>query len=136
MTLAAMMTTGLVFAGQARAGTLFEDLGERPGLSRIVESAAALWQGDPRIGATFDNVNMTRFKRLLVDQLCQLSGGGCDYRGRTMQQAHKGLHLDTMQFNALAEGLQLAMDRLGVAFPVQNRLVALLAPMQRDVVTR
>jgi hypothetical protein len=28
------------------------------------------------------------------------------------------------------------MDKAGVAFPTQNRLLARLAPMHRDVVTR
>ncbi len=53
-----------------------------------------------------------------------------------MHDAHKGLHLDTRQFNILAEDLQLAMDRLEVPFSSQNRLIALLAPMHRDVVSR
>ena len=79
---------------------------------------------------------MPRLRRLLLDQLCHLTGGGCDYTGRDMAKAHRGLHLRTAQFNALAEDMQTAMDRLGIAFSTQNRLVALLAPMHRDVVTR
>lgn len=124
------------FAPTAQAATLFSDLGERPGLERLVESATAIWTADPRISATFEETNLVRFKRLLVEQLCQVSGGGCPYTGRDMRAAHKGLHLATRQFNVLAEDLQLAMDRLDIPFSVQNRLLALLAPMHRDVVTR
>lgn len=39
-------------------------------------------------------------------------------------------------FNALVENLQWAMDKEGVPFAVQNRLLAKLAPMQRKVVER
>jgi hemoglobin len=53
-----------------------------------------------------------------------------------MYLAHKGLHLDEAQFNALVEGLQAAMDDCDVPFRTQNRLLAVLAPMERDVVTR
>jgi hemoglobin len=34
------------------------------------------------------------------------------------------------------ENLQWAMDKEGVAFRAQNRLLAILAPMHRTVVTR
>jgi hemoglobin len=53
-----------------------------------------------------------------------------------MYESHKGLHLDRAQFNALVEGLQDGMDKYGVPFRVQNRLLAILAPMEHDIVTR
>lgn len=130
------LSLALFSVTEVQAGTLFSDLGDRPGLERIVEAATAIWTSDPRISATFEETNLVRFKRLLVDQLCQLSGGGCPYTGRDMREAHKGLHLVTRQFNILAEDLQVAMDRLDIPFSVQNRLLALLAPMHRDVVSR
>ena len=40
------------------------------------------------------------------------------------------------QFNALAEDLQVAMERTGVPPRFQNKLMARLAPMQRDIVTK
>jgi hemoglobin len=53
-----------------------------------------------------------------------------------MAEAHKGLHLATVQFNAIVEDMQTAMEQLDIPYSVQNRLLALLAPMHRDVVTR
>ncbi len=53
-----------------------------------------------------------------------------------MHAAHKGLHLATFDFNALVEDLQIAMDRADVPYWTQNRLLAILAPMYRDIVTR
>ena len=38
-------------------------------------------------------------------------------------------------FNALVEVLQAAMDAQGIPYAAQNRLLALLAPMHRDVIT-
>jgi hemoglobin len=37
-------------------------------------------------------------------------------------------------FNALVEVLQVSMDARGIPFRHQNQLLALLAPMHRDVV--
>jgi hemoglobin len=127
----------MVMAGPSRAAeTLYSDLGERPTLVRIVDDATNRWLADQRIKDTFDDVNIDRFKKRLVDQLCEVSGGPCHYTGRNMYLAHKGLHLDEAQFNALVEGLQAAMDDCDVPFRTQNRLLAVLAPMERDVVTR
>lgn len=115
---------------------LFHDLGGRDGIATIVDDATSNFLSDPRIKATFDNTNMDRFKTNLTDQLCVVAGGPCVYKGHTMSQAHKGLHLTNADFNALVEDLQSGMDKAGVPFATQNRLLARLAPMQRDVVTR
>ena|ERR1700733_6604310 len=115
---------------------LYHDLGERQGIATIVDDATANFLTDPRIKDTFDNTNMDRFKGLLTDQLCVVAGGPCVYKGRTMHDTHKGLHLTNADFNALVEDLQAGMDKAGIPFATQNRLLARLAPMQHDVVTK
>jgi hemoglobin len=115
---------------------LFHDLGGRDGIATIVENTTANLLADPRVKATFDNTNMDRFKANLTDQLCLVAGGPCVYKGQTMSAAHKGLHLTNADFNAVVEDLQGGMAKAGIPFATQNRLLARLAPMQRDVVTR
>jgi len=122
---------------EARADdTLFADLGGKPGINLIVTKATANFLADKRIAATFDQTNMVRFKAKLAEQLCAVSDGPCKYTGHSMAAAHKGLHLTNADFDALVEDLQNALDAAGVPFRVQNRLLARLAPMQKDVVTR
>ena len=116
--------------------TLYHDLGEQAGISKIIDFALTAWASDSRISDQFDNVRFDWFKGRLVAQFCELTGGPCKYPGRDMHAAHKGLHLDTAQFNALVEDLQSAMDQAGIPFWTQNRLLALLAPMKRQIVTR
>ena len=70
----------------------------------------------------------------LSDQLCQLSGGPCVYKGPDMKTAHADRDTTRAQFNALVEVLQVSMDARGIPFTRQNQLLALLAPMHRDVV--
>jgi hemoglobin len=115
---------------------LYASLGERPGIQRIVDALAVLWLDDARIKDDFDNINMEHLKLRLVDQLCEVSGGPCHYKGRPMGPSHKGLHINQAKFDAVVEDLQTAMDQVGIPFRVQNRLVARLAPMERDIVTR
>lgn len=124
-----------LLATPARAGTLYADLGERPGLSSIVEDLLRRALIDPRIKETLDDANIERLQGLLILQICNLTGGPCLYPGRTMKTSHADLQLRSRHFNALVEHLQDAMEAHGVPFRTQNRLMALLAPMHRDIVT-
>ena len=53
-----------------------------------------------------------------------------------MDESHRKFGITNGDFNALVEDLQTAMNHADVPFGTQNRLLALLAPMQRDIVTR
>jgi len=116
--------------------TLYHRLGGQSGVARIVEIAHTIILADDRVKADFDNINPDHIKPRLVDPICQLSDGPCVYRGRPMAAAHEGLDLTRAKFNAVAEDLQTAMGQVGIPYWTQNRLMALLAPMQRDIVTK
>ncbi|MGH6798548.1 MAG: group I truncated hemoglobin [Roseiarcus sp.] len=130
------LAAGLSLRPAVADDSLYRDLGGRAGIIKIVDAAIGLWFADPRIKDQFDNINPDWFQKRLVDQFCELSGGPCHYKGRDMHAAHKGLHLGIAQFNALVEDLQTAMDKAGIPFWTQNRLVAILAPMEHQVVTQ
>ena len=130
-----MLATLLPSAARAE-GTLYEKLGGQPGVARIVEGAVTLFFADPRLRDDFDNIAPARLKSRLADYICQVSGGPCQYRGRSIAASHAGLHINRARFNAVAETLQTAMEEAGVPYWTQNRLLALLAPLQRDIVTQ
>lgn len=128
------LLTGL--AAWAADDALYRDLGGDEGIARIVEGMVDRAYADPRIQKKFDGVNPKALKESLRRQFCALSGGNCVYEGETMKKSHAHLAVDKADFNALVEDLQLAMDEQKVPFTVQNRLLALLAPMHRDIITR
>jgi hemoglobin len=115
------------------AGSLYDDLGQGDGISRIVKGLLVRVHQDPRTVDYFDGVSDKRLQDKLTELFCQLAGGPCTYTGHTMQQAHGGLHIDQKAFDALVEDLQDSMDENHVAYATQNRLLALLAPMSREV---
>ncbi len=116
--------------------TLYSELGGNNGLTKIVANAIKRWEQNPVLAAQFKNADTERLEKSLVQQFCALSGGGCKYEGGDMKTVHEKMGVDTHQFNALAEDLQTALSENGIASSVQNRLIALLAPMKRDVVTK
>ena len=109
---------------------------EKEGIQRIITDFIGRVTSDPRIERRFDGANLDRLNLLLVQQVCYLTGGPCEYTGKDMKSEHAAMGLRNDDFNALAEDLQLSMDREGVAFAAQNKLLAKLAPMQRAIVTK
>jgi hemoglobin len=116
--------------------SLYAELGADSGLTKIIAAAIKRWEQNPALAEQFKNADTERLEKMLVQQFCALTGGGCKYEGGDMKTVHEKMGVDTRQFNALAEDLQNALTENGVANSVQNRLIALLAPMKRDVVTK
>ena len=108
----------------------------KDGISRIVDDLVDAVQKDKRTEEIFHASDFVRLRRTLKEQICYILNGGCDYTGRDMNKVHEDHGSTAAEFNALVELLQDAMDREGVAFSTQNRLLAKLAPMKRDVVRR
>lgn len=129
-------TTAAPSANPAAAPAgLYQALGEKPGITRLMDDFVNRLVQDPRIGGHFKEVKPSALKESLTDQICQLSGGPCQYEGADMKSAHADMDINKGHFNALVEVLQTAMDAQGIPFAQQNRLLALLAPMHRDVIT-
>lgn len=106
------------------------------GIRRIVDRFVASNFADPRIGEIFINQDKVRLKRTLFEQFCYILNAGCSYTGRDMKTAHKNMGVQQGDMNRLVENLQAAMQVEGIAFSAQNRFLAKLAPMRRDVVER
>lgn len=109
---------------------------EKAGLDRITRTLVKTYKSDPRIKDIFAAADETRLQGLLSEQFCYILGGPCHYSGRDMKQAHADMGLQTADFNALVEDLEAAMDEERVPVWAQNKLLAKLAPIKRDIVTR
>ena len=131
-----LFATGTALAQTAApADQLYRSFGEKPGLVVLMDDFMARLLADPRTGPHFKPSDQQRVKEQLVEQLCALSGGPCVYKGADMKSSHANLDIKKSDFHALVEVLQQSMDARGIAFREQNRMLALLAPMSRDIIT-
>lgn len=115
---------------------VFDAFHGKDGIDRIVETLVERNFADPRIKDFFAATDKVRLKRTLKEQFCYILGGGCDYTGRNMKDSHKDQGTTNKDMNAMIENLQFAMDKEKVPFAAQNKLLAKLAPQQRDIVER
>jgi hemoglobin len=134
-----IVATALLWVGTSSAVAeerLFFRIGGEAKLKAAVDELVDVILKDERINFAFADTDLSKFKHLLYTQLCELAAGPCIYDGRDMRTAHQRLPLTNAHFNALTEDLYIALDRVGVSYRLQNELIALLAPMQRDVVKK
>lgn len=113
---------------------LFRELGGQAGIDRIVDDFVPRLVADPRTAEFFRKARQDHLRQMLAEQFCQVSGGGCAYTGLPMPVAHHDMDISKGDFNALVEVLQASMDAQHVPFATQNRLLARLAPMHREIV--
>ena len=124
-------------AGMAHAQStdaLYNELGGQPGLVRLMDDFMPRLLADARMPPFFMDVDQALLKTQLVSQFCEVSGGPCRHKGPDMKKAHAGYDINRAHFNALVEVLQQTMDARSIPFAVQNRLLARLAPMHREIV--
>lgn len=134
--LAMVLTLAACAQQQPKDDSLYRELGEQAGITRIVEGMLLNIAADPRIVRHFENIDIERLRDKLVEQICVEAGGPCTYTGDSMEESHKGQNLTPSDFNALVENLQEAMSAQNVPMPAQNRLLARLAPMRAQVIDR
>lgn len=115
---------------------LYEQFGESAGLQALVDDLLERFADDPNIAPTFANTNIARFRSLFVEHLCEVVEGPCKYSGDDMREVHRGLAISEAQFNAVVEHLIEAMDARRIPTSAQNRLIARLAPMRKDIIYR
>ena len=115
---------------------VFRQFGGKAGLQALVDQLMVNNMANPVTRPFFVHADREHVKAELVDQFCTILGGPCSYTGKNMEQAHRGMNIRRDQFNALVENLQKAMDARGIPFRAQNKLLAKLAPMHREIVTK
>lgn len=127
----------------------YQGLGGKEGIKKIVDTFVTLITTDPRIKDSFTDFDLPQLNARLQEQFCEFAGGPCKYTGkyrdktmdgvgtvRDMKTVHQDLQITNAMFNALAEDLQIAMEQHNIPSSISNKLVAKLAPMQRDIVTK
>jgi hemoglobin len=116
--------------------SLYERLGGQKAIVAVVDDFVGNVAADGRINGFFARTDVARLKRLLAEQICAGTGGPCTYTGRDMKSAHAGMGVTPAHFDALAEDLVKTLNKFNVPQKEQKELLAILSPMQKDIVSR
>ena len=114
--------------------TLYERLGGLDAITAVVDSFVGRCAGDDRINSKFERTDIPRLKKMLVDQVCEATGGPCTYSGRDMRETHDGMGVTAGEFDALVEDLVATLDEFDVPKAEQEELLGVLGPLREEIV--
>jgi hemoglobin len=117
-----------------RVADLYDRLGGLDAITAVVDSFVARCAADDRINRKFERTDVPRLKQMLVDQVCEATGGPCTYSGRGMRETHDGMGVTAGEFDALVEDLGATLDEFKVPAAEQAELVGILGPFRGEIV--
>jgi len=109
-------------------------MGGAPVMTAVISDMVDTASTDPRLRQSFRGIDDKWLKRELGAFFCQLAGGGCRYTGDTMRYTRANLHITEAQFYDMVAILRTQMRRHHVGLRERNEMLAILAPMKRDIV--
>lgn len=139
--LAALATSIVIILGACTTSTtangkdsLYQALGAAPGIEQIADNFIMEIAYDPRVFDRFADSNVERFREKIIEHFCYIADGPCEYTGDSMVLVHRGMDINSAEFNAVVEDLIDAMDKAGTPISAQNRLLERLAGLRPQII--
>lgn len=117
--------------------SLFDRLGGKEAIAKIVDAFIKNLASNDVTKKRFAKLPKDRAEKVrnnMIDQICKESGGDCEYTGKSMKDAHKGMKITEAEWNATVSALKAALDENKVGENEQNDLVFTLGAMKEDIV--
>lgn len=102
---------------QRSPGTLYHRIGGYDALAAMVDEFLGRMLSDPQIEPFFRDLQpgeKQRVRQMLVDQLCEATGGPCVYVGKDMKTAHTGLDIREPDWTRAVGHLVATLDTFRV----------------------
>lgn len=119
------------------ATTLYRRLGGYDVIAQVIDDMLLAFQADPdfgRFGTGRSVDSRARSRQLLVDQICQLSGGPCLYVGRDMRTSHAGLGITEEEWATGMRHTEGALVANDVPERERTEFLALFERYRSDIV--
>jgi hemoglobin len=135
---AGLLPALLLWTVTAAAGnaSLYERLGGEPAMTRIAKALIDRTATFHQTARSFAESDLDQIVKSLAVQLCDLTDGPCTYGGDSMRDVHAGHAITQSEMYGMVELLEDVLREQDVGLREKNELLALLAPMKRDVVER
>lgn len=121
--------------------TLFERLGGRPGISKIVDDTVEAHMNNPAVNARFlpylnDSERLNKIKRHTVDFFVAGSGGPGGYSGRDMETTHKGMNISPAEYMHAIDDIFSALKKQSIDEDTQKDVLAILWSLKDGIIAR
>jgi hemoglobin len=123
----------------AQEKTLYQRLGGYDALAAIVDDFGPRIGADERFKRFFgghSRETQMRQRQLLLDLICQMTGGPCTYIGRDLKTTHGGLGITQAEWEAAGGLFVQTLAKLKVGEREQQDLMGLIAAREKDIVEK
>lgn len=117
--------------------SLYERLGGYDGIAVFANDLVSRLQGDELLGRFWQNRSddsIVREKQLLIDYLCENSGGQVYYTGRDMKLSHAGMKISEADWESFLTHAGATMEALQVPKQECDDVVAFVLSLKEDIV--
>lgn len=119
--------------------SLYKRLGGYDAIAAVTDEFIKRLATDKKLGRFFAGTSadsQKRIRQLVVDQLCEATGGPCVYIGRTMKASHAGLGITEEDWKITVDHLVATLNKFNVGKKEQDELLAALAGLKGDIVEK
>ncbi|HEX5716513.1 MAG TPA: group 1 truncated hemoglobin [Thermoanaerobaculia bacterium] len=134
----------LVLAGALRTvahedakPSLYKRLGGYDAIAAVVDDFIGRLATDPQLGRFFvghSTDSLKRIRQLVVDQICEATGGPCYYMGRSMKESHAGMKLTSAEWDKGVQHLTATLDKFKVGAKERQELLGAVGSLKGDIV--
>lgn len=119
--------------------SLYKRLGGYDGIAAVTDDFIGRLLKDhdfDRFFAGISDDSKGRLRQNIVDFICKATGGPCYYMGRDMKTAHAGIGITKAEWDKATTYFAEAMKGLNVGGDEQKDVVALILPLEKDIVEK
>ena len=126
-------------AAPVPAPSLYKRLGGYDALAAVTDDFIGRLAADAQIGRFFkghSTNSLHRIRQLIVDQLCNVTGGPCLYVGRDMKTTHAGLGITEQDWTSSVNHLVATLDKFKVPAKEKDEVLAAISSLKKDIVEK
>lgn len=114
--------------------SLYDRLGGRDGITRLVDDIMAAHLANPLIKTRFEGIaDMARARTVTIEFFCAGAGGPEAYTGRDMRAAHRGMNISEQEYLAATDDVMGALDRNQVDEQSRKDILAILYGLKGEI---
>ena len=114
--------------------SLYETLGGKGQIEFIVDAFYHAVLEDDRINHHFKTIDIENLKAHQLAFVSQVLGGPKQYSGRSMAEAHAGLNLTAADFDATAQHLVAALEKVNISPTHIDEVISKIAKLEREII--
>ncbi len=117
--------------------SLYTRLGGYDAIAAVSENLVGRLMADARLGRFWAHRGQDGLKRelqLLINFLCNVTGGPMVYTGRDMKTAHVGMRIDETDWDAFVGHVNATLDHFGVTGENRAAVVGFVESTKDDIV--